>query len=78
MLHEVFHIVAAIVAQHDGHRDAMVQVGAGIVRVGAVGILAAGFLRSDPDVEDDGIFKYLRAEHRQRVLIAEGAGQRHG
>ena len=26
VLHEVFHIVAAIVAQHDGHRDAMVQV----------------------------------------------------
>ena len=75
---QVFHVVTAVVAQHDGHGHAVVEVGAGIVGVGAVGVLASGFLGCDPDVEDDGVFQDLRAEHGQGVLVAEGAGQRHG
>ena len=58
-VYEVLHIVAAVFAKHDGQRHAVVQVRAGIVGVGAVGVLAAGFLGSDPDIEDNGVFQDL-------------------
>lgn len=54
-VYKILHIVAAVFSQHDGQRHAMVQVRAGIVGVGAVGIFAAGLLRCDPDVEDCGV-----------------------
>ena len=60
-VYKILHIVAAVFSQHDGQRHAMVQVRAGIVGVGAVGIFAAGLLRCDPDVEDCGVFQNFRA-----------------
>ena len=64
MADEILHVVAAVVAEHDGHRHAVVKIGAGIVGVGPVGILPAGLLRRDPDVQDHGVFQDLGMRNR--------------
>src|SRR5262249_52261422 len=76
-LDQPFHVVAAVVAEHDGVGHAVVEDRAGIVGVGALAVLAARLLGRHPHVEDRGPRQDLVGKRRDRVAVAERGGQRH-